>query len=314
MKLLAALAAIAVLAGAGAAATPAQSANEDLERRRLELDVKRLELDVGRLQREGGSGAAIQRWLPAASVLVALFGALYGVWRYFDERTLERQKRTAEGVAHHLERLVDPSTGEGSASGRAVAALGSLDAIVPRDTTRPGRIRRAAAWARVRMRSKEARRGISDAEHRAHITKSIRALVVDGLTSLHTADDARMPVTCLDWPEFHEVLMASPELVEDIADRYLVALQSVADQAATWIREARRDGARFTSTAASGRLSAENAHRLAEVVSGAERFISMLPADGSRADAIVRFSRMAPKLGAQLFAAETTVSAPPAAI
>lgn len=249
------------------AATPAGSSA--LERQRLQLDIDRLE-------RESGRSAQLQRWLPAGSALAALLVAGYGFWRYFDERKRDADKRTSEGVAHNLERLIDVPSDAGSHSARAVVALGNLNDLAPAESTEA-----------------------TSAQHRARVTNAVWTMIVSDLTDVRTPGDARLPVICLSWTDFESELRATPDRVGEILDRYLATLGAIKSRSPQFLTKAERDGCRFVSS--EGSLSEADARLLPEVVVGVERFFDLLPAGDARSPWVDAFSATAPALGSQIF-------------
>jgi hypothetical protein len=259
----------ATLALLVAASSGGQSPDQRLERQRLRLDIERL-------QRESGWQADVQRWLPAASVLVALAVAGYGVWRYFDERRRERTIRTDEGVSHNLERLADRPPGGTNLNARAIVALRNLNALAP-----------VASDARV-------------GQHRVEVTEAVTALVRDDLKAFDTTDDARFPVICIDhWAELKKLTEEDPEFCFLMLERYLAALKSVAGRAPAYVRNVKREGGRYTREAAL--VSLDDSQFFAAIVAGFERLILVAPRGDRREEAIRDFSATAKALGPQLF-------------
>jgi hypothetical protein len=239
------------------------------------LERERLQLEVEQRQRDVSWQADVQRWLPAASALVAFAVALYGVFRYFDERRQAREIRTEEGVAHNLERLIDRPTDGTSPNARAIAALRNLDGL--------------------------ARTGSGTATgHRLRVTDAVTALVRDDLTVLQTPDDARLPVICVDhWADFENQLARDPDLCRVVVERYLAAMERLATESPPYVRSARRENGRYV--APEGRLSPQDALLFATLVRGFKRYVDLLPDGEVREESIGTFSRMAETLGAQMF-------------
>jgi hypothetical protein len=241
------------------------------------LEQHRLELEIERLQRDLSWQADLQRWLPAASALVAFAVAVYGVWRYFDERKQSRTERTEQAVGHNLERLIDRPADGTSPNARAIAALRNLDGL-------------------ARIGSK------ADHEYRLRVTNAVTALVRDDLTVVDTADEARLPIICVDnWPDFERRCKQEPELARIVLERYLGAIGELARKSRPYVESARTENGRYI--AINGKLSPEDALLFATVVNGFLRYVDLLPSGRARENSIEKFSMMAKTLGDQLFPA-----------
>lgn len=309
--------AAAALALLVAASSSAQSPDQGLERQRLRLEIERL-------QRESGWQADVQRWLPAASVLVAVVVAGYGVWRYFDERRRERSVRTEEGVSNNLDRLVDRPPGATNLNARAIVALRNLNALAPAASQRPvgeqgaqaaprggrrdGRAagppgrrgRRELRWRDRLRRRRNHRAEVAAREHRAQVTEAVTALVRDDLKAFHTTDDARFPIICVeDWEELKRLIETDSEFSFLMLERYLGALNQVAKDAPAYVRNVKREDARYNGGTAV--VSPDDLQFFAAIVAGFERFVLVAPQGDRRDKAIRDFSDTAPKLGPQLF-------------
>jgi hypothetical protein len=240
------------------------------------LEQQHLRLDTQRLEREVGWQANVQRWLPAASVLVALAVALYGVARYLDERKRELGVRAEEGVAHNLERFLDRDAGDAGSSARTIAALRNLDGLAP--TNAGGR---APA-------------------HRVRVTDAVTAMVRDDLEAFETPSDARLPVICLDnWIEFSDRANTDAELCRTVLERYLTGVRAIAARASVYVAEVERVNGRYRHAVHGP--AAGDAGLFPPLVAGFERYVNTTGDTELQATAIREFKDTAPKLGAQLF-------------
>jgi hypothetical protein len=202
---------------------------------------------------------------------------VYGVWRYFDERKQSRTERTEQAVGHNLERLIDRPADGTSPNARAIAALRNLDGL-------------------ARIGSK------ADHEYRLRVTNAVTALVRDDLTVVDTADEARLPIICVDnWPDFERRCKQEPELARIVLERYLGAIGELARKSRPYVESARTENGRYI--AINGKLSPEDALLFATVVNGFLRYVDLLPSGRARENSIEKFSMMAKTLGDQLFPA-----------
>lgn len=258
--------AIAVAALSACPAPPAAAADA--------LERQRTQLEIDRLKRDAGWQAAVQRWLPAVSVLIAATVGGYGVWRYFDERTRSREIRIAEGVAYNRERLVDrPADGMGS-SARLIAALQSIDAFAPRGA------------------------GGAAERHRRTVTEVVTALVRDDVVSFARVDDARVPIICLDhWAELQDVLRRDPEMCRTVLGRYVGAVRDIASRAPAYVKEARQCGTRYL---ADPEVAPADELRFAVVATGFRRYVEVVADEEVRQEAVIGLSEVAPALGEQV--------------
>ena len=276
--LVAAAAVVALCPAAGAAPATAQDSRERqrLEQERLRLDAQRLQFEVNRLRRESSLQGDVLRWLPAIVAVAALFG----VFRYLDERRVAREVRVEEGVGRNLERLVDRSSSEASRSARVLVALRNLDGIAPR---RDGRSRGRG------------RRSKAAASHRAQVTEAVEE-VVRGPDAYLSADDARVPTICLEhWEEFSESCRGQRELPSLIVSRYVIALKRLTEDVPRYVKTARREGSAFVSAE---RANAEQQQLFGVMAVGLERFTALAAPLDPRISR--ELSDVAPALAAQL--------------
>lgn len=169
----------------------AGAAAADPEEEKLALEIEKLEQDTG-----------AWRFAGIAGVIVTLVVSGIGATRYLRDRKEEHKLRIEADIAGNLTSLQEAPESQGSASGRAVAALVHLTGLTSLKQT--------------------------DAARKDQVTATLTAIVDRDLPDFDTPARAYFPVICAEhWEPYAERLAEHPSACRAILRRYRASLSRI---------------------------------------------------------------------------------------